>query len=187
MITFLHIMNMRRTIVINLFGGPGVGKSTLCASVFARLKIIGVDCEMATEYVKDIIWEESYKKLENQIYIFGKQHARVNRLLGKVDVIITDSPLLNSIVYDQSKNEPLKQLVLHEFKKLTTLNFYIHRRLKYEENGRVQTLEQAIDVDNAYLDIITNNNIEYSEIEPGDIDTIVKKTLSKVNEFESVS
>ena len=59
---------MRRTIVINLFGGPGVGKSTLCASVFARLKIMGVDCEMASEYVKDIIWEESYKKLENQIY-----------------------------------------------------------------------------------------------------------------------
>ena len=81
----------------------------------------------------------------------------------------------------------MKQLVLHEFEKLTTLNFYIHRRLKYEENGRVQTLEQAIDVDNAYLDIITNNNIEYTEIEPGDIDTIVKKTLSKVNEFESVS
>ena len=34
---------------------------------------------------------------------------------------------------------------------------------------------------------LKHKNIEYTEIEPGDIDTIVKKTLSKVNEFESVS
>jgi hypothetical protein len=180
-------MNMKETLVINLFGGPGVGKSTLCASVFARLKIMGIDCEMATEYAKDMVWEESYKKLENQIYIFGKQHARVNRLLGKVDVVITDSPLLNSIVYDKTNNIELRNLVLSEFKKLNTLNFYIHRRLNYEENGRVQTLEQAIDVDNAYLNIITNNNIEYSEIEPGDIDTIVRKTWYIVNEFQNIS
>ena len=43
---------MKKTLVINLFGGPGVGKSTLCASVFAKLKIMGIDCEMATEYAK---------------------------------------------------------------------------------------------------------------------------------------
>lgn len=180
-------MCMKNTLVINLFGGPGVGKSTLCASVFARLKVMGIDCEMATEYAKDMVWEESYKKLENQIYIFGKQHARVHRLLGKVDVVITDSPLLNSIVYDKSNNQELKNLTISEFKKLNTLNFYINRRLKYEENGRVQTLDQAIDVDNAYLNLIKENNITYSEIEPGDVDSIVRKTFFIINEFENVS
>jgi hypothetical protein len=185
--SFYHIMNMKKTLVINLFGGPGVGKSTLCASVFAKLKIMGIDCEMATEYAKDMVWEESYKKLENQIYIFGKQHARVHRLLGKVDVVITDSPLLNSIVYDKTENIALRKLVISEFWKLNTLNFYISRKLDYEENGRVQTLKEAIDVDNAYLKLIKDNDIEYSIIEPGDIETIVKKTLSKINEFQSVS
>jgi len=180
-------MCMKKTLVINLFGGPGVGKSTLCASIFARLKVMGIDCEMATEYAKDMVWEESYKKLENQIYIFGKQHARVHRLLGKVDVVITDSPLLNSIVYDKSNNQELKNLTISEFKKLNTLNFYINRRLKYEENGRVQTLDQAIDVDNAYLNLIKENNITYSEIEPGDVDSIVRKTFFIINEFENVS
>ena len=178
---------MKKTLVINLFGGPGVGKSTLCASVFARLKVMGIDCEMATEYAKDMVWEESYKKLENQIYIFGKQHARVHRLLGKVDVVITDSQLLNSMVYDKSNNQELKNLTISEFKKLNTLNFYINRRLKYEENGRVQTLDQAIDVDNAYLNLIKENNITYSEIEPGDVDSIVRKTFFIINEFENVS
>ena len=173
---------MKNTIVINLFGGPGVGKSTLCASVFAKLKIMSIECEMATEYAKDMVWEESYKKLENQIYIFGKQHARVHRLLGKVDVVITDSPLLNSIVYDKTQNYALKKLVISEFWKLKTLNFYISRKLNYEENGRVQTLEQAIDVDNAYLNLIKDNDIKYHQIEPGQIDIIVSKVIEMLNE-----
>ena len=109
---------MRKTLVINLFGGPGVGKSTMCASIFSKLKILGFECEMATEYVKDIVWEESFKKLENQIYIFGKQHARVHRLLNKVDIVITDSPLLKSRVYDQDNNLALKNLVLFKKTKL---------------------------------------------------------------------
>jgi hypothetical protein len=54
--------------------------------------------------------------------------------------------------------------------------------LNYEENGRVQTLKQAIDVDNAYLKLIKENDITYFEIEPGDIDTIIEKTIIKINE-----
>lgn len=52
-----------KTLVVNLFGGPGTGKSTLSANIFARLKMDGVDVEMAPEYVKEVVWEESYKKI----------------------------------------------------------------------------------------------------------------------------
>jgi DNA replication protein DnaC len=178
---------MKETIVINFFGGPGVGKSTLCAAVFVKLKVSGIDCEMATEYAKDITWEESYKKLENQIYVFGKQHSRVNRLLGKVDVVITDSPLLNSIVYDNSNNDALKNLVLYEFKKLNTLNFYVSRRLKYEENGRNQNIDEAINIDNIYKKILENNQIQYFEIEPGQDYIVTDKLLDKINEYKNIS
>lgn len=175
-------MNMKETIVINFFGGPGVGKSTLCASVFVKLKVSGIDCEMATEYAKDITWEESYKKLENQIYVFGKQHSRVHRLLGKVDVVITDSPLLNSIVYDSSKNPALKDLVLHEFRNLKTLNFYVNRKLNYESNGRNQTIQEAIEVDNIYKKLLDDNNIQYIEIEPGQDYIVTDKIFDTLNE-----
>jgi len=174
-------MTMKETIVINFFGGPGVGKSTLCAAVFVKLKVSGIDCEMATEYAKDITWEESYKKLENQIYVFGKQHSRVNRLLGKVDVVITDSPLLNSIVYDNSKNEPLRELVLYEFQKLNTLNFYVSRRIKYEENGRNQSIDEAIKIDNIYKKLLDDNNIQYIEIEPGQDYIVFSEIMDKIN------
>lgn len=169
---------MRKTLVINLFGGPGVGKSTMCASIFSKLKILGFECEMATEYVKDIVWEESFKKLENQIYIFGKQHARVHRLLNKVDIVITDSPLLNSIVYDQDKNQALKKLVLFEFNKLNSLNFYINRKFKYQESGRVQTLEGALEVDEDYKQLLDDNEINYTEIDPGQVDLVISKIMT---------
>ena len=173
-----------RTIFVNLFGGPGTGKSTICASVFHALKIRGIETEMALEYAKDVVWEESYKKLDNQIYIFGKQHYRVWRLDGKVQVVITDSPLLNSIVYDKTENPILKDLVIYEFKKMNTLNFYIDRDVDYNPNGRMQTLEQALQVDKSYLELLIDNQIDFTHIpkgEPG-VNVIIEKILYKINE-----
>ena len=66
-------------LVVNLFGGPGCGKSTVAALLFGKLKQHGVNCEMALEYAKDKVWEESFKTLEDQIYIFGKQLHKIWR------------------------------------------------------------------------------------------------------------
>ena len=41
-----------KTLVINLIGGPGCGKSTIAAELFSRLKKMGVTCELVTEYIK---------------------------------------------------------------------------------------------------------------------------------------
>ena len=65
-------------IVVNLFAGPGSGKSTTCAGVFSKLKLAGVNCEMALEYAKDKVWENSLDVLDDQIYVFGKQLHRLN-------------------------------------------------------------------------------------------------------------
>ena len=44
---------MKETLVINLIGGPCSGKSTIAAELFARLKKMGVHCELVSEYIKD--------------------------------------------------------------------------------------------------------------------------------------
>lgn len=41
-------------LVINFFGGPGCGKSTMASRLFSELKSKGVKCEYVTEYAKDV-------------------------------------------------------------------------------------------------------------------------------------
>lgn len=57
------------TLVVNLFGGPGSGKSTGAAYVFARLKMLGYNAELVTEFAKDKTWEKNETALAAQDYI----------------------------------------------------------------------------------------------------------------------
>lgn len=177
-----NIKEEKKTLVVNLYGGPGSGKSTTCAGVFERLKLNGVNCEMATEYAKDKVWEESFKTLDDQIYVFGKQLHKIKRLLGKVEVIITDSPLLNSIQYDAEKNETFHKLVLDQNNRLNNINFFIIRNEHYETNGRMQTLEESKEIDKSILSILNENNIDFIKIEKdGASDKIAQIVLNQLS------
>lgn len=151
-------------IIVNLFAGPGSGKSTTCAGVFSALKLAGINCEMSLEYAKDKVWEESIKTLDNQIYIFGKQLHRLWRLKDKVDVIITDSPLPLSIYYDKSDSEHFKNLVMEQFNSFTNLNFFILRDDTYNPKGRLQTESEAIEIDKNLRTVLKDNDIKYFSV-----------------------
>lgn len=142
-----------KTLVVNFFAGPGAGKSTFAAALFAELKSRGVVAELATEYAKDKVWEESFGVFMDQIYIFGKQNHRVRRLLGKVAVVITDSPILLSLHYGKNETTAFKRLVLEEHNRADSFNVYLVRRKKYDSTGRMQTEDEAkgIDVEVRYM------------------------------------
>ena len=90
-------------LVVNLFGAPSAGKSTGAAYVFSQLKLRNINAELVTEYAKDKVWEESVEVFKNQAYIFGKQYFRISRVDGKVDVVVTDSPILLSAYYNNDE------------------------------------------------------------------------------------
>lgn len=145
--------------VINLFAGPGSGKSTTCAGVFNKLKLAGINCEMALEYAKDKVWEKSFHTLDNQIYVFGKQLHRLWRLKDQVDIIITDSPLLFSILYDKSSNDKFRELVLDQFNQFNNINYFIERDQSYNPKGRMQTMEESMQLDSRIKEILGEYNI----------------------------
>ena len=89
-------------ILINLFGAPGAGKSSGAAYIFSKLKMNGINTELVTEFAKDKVWENNNEVFKNQAYIFGKQYFKISRVADKVDVIVTDSPLLLSAFYNNN-------------------------------------------------------------------------------------
>lgn len=159
---------MKNTIVINFFGGPGIGKSTLAAKTFSKLKDEQIDCELISEYAKHATWEENFTALKNQFYTTAIQHHKEFIVLGKVDVIVTDCPLILGLMYfndpNKQKEEYFFKFILEEFSERENLNYFILRTRSYNENGRNQTLNEAIQLDNNLKNLLHTNKIGYSNI-----------------------
>ncbi len=172
------------TLVINLFGGPGTGKSTTAAGVFHQLKLQGVNCEMALEYAKDKVWEESSQVLDNQLYVFGKQYHRIWRLLGKVDMVICDSPLLNSILYYQDTNEYFPKMVAYEHAQMNNLNVLLKRVKDYNPAGRLQDEDKAKHLDLDIQEILESVDPHYRHI-PADQDAVEKIVTCALRDLEN--
>ena len=90
---------MKNTVLINIYGGSAAGKSTVATGLFYELKKKGYDCGLVTEMATELVYDEAFNVMNDQIYLFGEQWHRTFRMLGKVDFIVTDSPLLMSIIY----------------------------------------------------------------------------------------
>lgn len=155
---------MKSTLLVNLYAGPGAGKSTGAAYIFAKLKMAGVDCEYVSEYAKDRVWQDDQFPLQHcQLYVTGKQCLKIYRLLGKVDVIVTDSPIAVGAMYTTEK--PYQDVCLYEAKKYkNTYNLFVNRFKPYNQNGRNQTEEEAKEIDRKIKAFLTDNNLEFKEI-----------------------
>lgn len=177
---------MKKPIVVNLFAGPGAGKSTAAAYIFSQLKMKDVNCELITEFAKDKTWEKNYSALRCQEYVFGKQSYKMDRCRDQVDVIITDSPLPLGIFYNQNPvlGRHYESLVMDVFNTYDNLNFFINRKKPYNPVGRNQTEEEAKEIDERIKTFCQKHDISYlikDGTELGYID-IVDITLRYIKE-----
>ena len=137
-------------VVINLWGGPGCGKSTTMAKIFSELKIKGYNVEMVSEFAKDLVYENRMDTMKDELYIFAKQNHRLFRVKDKVDIIVTDRPLPLTCVYDKvyGKNDKnLHTLVRRTFKEYDNINILLgFNEDNYKKEGRLQTEEEALNL-----------------------------------------
>ena len=150
------------SIVINLFGGPGSGKSTLSADVFAKLKLQQKSTELVREYIKGWVYEKRAISEWDQIYILSKQIRGESNLYFKCDYIVTDSPILLVPFYEHYLSNhdivlpsALNFIKFAENKGVTYLNFWLERPDHFEENGRNQKEDEA-----KYLDSVMKTWLE---------------------------
>ncbi len=171
-------------LVVNLFGAPGAGKSTGAAYVFAMLKLSGVNAELVTEFAKDKVWEGANETLKNQSYVFGEQTLRLSRCVDKVDVIVTDSPILLSVVYNDNTRTQMsfEQYVNDVFNSFDNVNYYVWRTKQYNPIGRNQNAEEAYRIGDKIIETLYRHEVQYETV-PGNEDgykRIVKDVLRKL-------
>ena len=175
---------MTDTLVINLIGGPCSGKSTVAAELFARLKKMGIHCELVSEYIKDRIYEENKTMPSNQIAIFGMEHYNISTKIGKVDVIVHDGSFLNNVIYKVGENKEFDDLIISEYKKFTNLDFFIKRgNIEFEDYGRIHNLKQSKELDKIIKETYERYGLSYIEVEARDaVDKMIPIILKKLNE-----
>ena len=174
---------MKTKVIVNLFGGPGVGKSTAAFYLMAKLKMNGVDCEYTPEFAKDKVWEGNLDVFNCQFFVTGRQAWQIRRLFNKVEVIITDSPIALGAPYADSPE--LAVCCLKEFEKYKDVNYNIvlTRSTNFVENGRRHSQKESAELDSKVLDLLEKNNIEYTIISPSEknYDELVKSILKRLS------
>ena len=99
----------------------------------------------------------------------------------KVDVVITDSPILLSIIYDKTGNKYFSDLVLNQFNNFDNRNYFIERTTVYNPKGRLQTEDEAKEIDKVLLDLLKDCNIEYDSVGKSEaVDYIFNKIMKEL-------
>lgn len=142
-----------KTTVINIYGAPGSGKSTLAAELYAEMKKYGKSVELVREAIKPWAYEGKKPTVFEQIYITNKQMLEETSLYGKVDYLITDSPVALGDFYCQYYHncDSLKYLwgqTYIEASKRQLVNRPIEFFIPIDENlfqqeGRYSNLEES--------------------------------------------
>jgi nicotinamide riboside kinase len=153
--------------VINIFGAPGVGKSTLASGLFYRMKVNGFSVEFVTEYAKECVFEERFNIIkEDQLYVFANQNRKLFRLIDQYEYVIMDSPLILSNVYIQKNSfynvSKFSTLVTSTFNRYPNLNYFIslNDNFNFEQEGRVHSMEQSKHLENEIKEMLKENEIE---------------------------
>ncbi len=169
------------TICVNLFSGPGAGKSTTATGVFSLLKMHNVNAEYISEYAKDLAWEETLGVYYNQIKILGEQHNRQYRCVNKTDVIITDSPILQQAVYVE--DSWYYDVCEHLFNQFDNRNYFIVRDKPYNPMGRKHTEESAKDIDVKLRKLLFKHNYDFTTVKGNylGINTITNDILTELD------
>jgi hypothetical protein len=160
--------------LINLFGGPGIGKSSIASGVFYELKRNHINCNSPYEFAKRLAWDNNVPAIKDQLYVLGNQHRGIAECYGKVDYIVVDSPVLLSLVYKtwygkgypaEFYSESFNQMIIDLHNNYDNLNILLERTEgKHNDDERYQNLEESIKIDAHCKKILNDNNVDFHTI-----------------------
>jgi len=125
-------------LLVNFMGSPGCGKSTTAAGAFFELKCQGWNVELITEYTKELI------------------------IKGDADTLadITDSPLLNSVIYGGAQfGDAAVSFYKEVAASFDNLYFFLNRKGEYVPFGRMSDEADAQEHGQALFEMMFDEGI----------------------------
>ena len=173
---------MKKTIVINLIGGPSAGKSRCAGLLFAELKTRGYITEYVQEYIKHLVWAEDFDTINDQYFVSTQQFKLLNSVNNKVDFIVTDGSLFHGLYYNKAYPDNVSNIQKTEAKIKEYMshfhNVYIFLQrgdYPYEQEGRLHSLQESIKISNDLLQLLIECNIPF-KIFKSDVNNIKPMT-----------
>ncbi len=155
--------------VVNLFGPPGVGKSSVRSGLFWLMKSLHLSVEEVSEYAKYLVLTgRTWQLQDEQLYLLAKQHHKQLILRGQYEYAVTDSPLLLCGFYAPPGYLPSFQALARDaHRSFDNVNFYLTRDLDthaFDAAGRVHDREAAQRIDGEMREYLAREGVEYTEV-----------------------
>lgn len=185
-----NIKSKSNTLIVDIFGGPGAGKSTTALQLVAELKKLGYHADYVSEVAKELVYAKDFEHLDgtlkNQSKILSEQKRRLDIMLDNVDVVVTDSPLLLYIVYLKENAPEYIESVFSQYENYNNYNVVVERDLsvKFEQEGRIHNLEESIKKDDEIITLLDSHNIDYQRFDRNNIAGILDGIVSKINDIK---
>lgn len=162
-----------KPVLINFVGSPSCGKSIMAALTFVKLKMDHNSSELIQEYAKQLVWENRLEELANQWYVTKRQYDMIRAVYGKVDYLVTDSPLLIGLHYNRyhidnvCNVEKTEKMILSKMGEFNNIYIFLKRNKHnpYEKIGRIHNEEQSIEIEKILKSTLDEFSLKYLEIE----------------------
>lgn len=181
-----------KTLVVNLFAGPGAGKSTLAAGLFHYLKQRDIPAELVLEYAKDKIYEQAHLPLDS-LKVWARQRDRLERVIGKVPIVITDGPPLLAVVFARREKTVTPEAVESAWVRLAVeyhraqfprKDIVLTRTKAFVAQGRHVPEDVAMELDKEVHRLLHAHDLHHSHVQGTDIRALGAQLVNLMEHYE---
>ena len=184
--------------LVNLFGGPGIGKSSIANGITYKLKKKHISCNNPYEFPKKLAWDHNIPAISDQLYVFANQHRGIAECYGKVDYIVIDSPILFSTIYHRyyTKGYPAEMygkvfhdMVIDLHRRYGSINILLERGVTiHNDDERFQNYKQSVEIDTLCKNVLDETRTPYHTVKVGDdsVKDIMKIIKKHDNGFRGI-
>lgn len=148
--------------LINVYGGPGAGKTTVAATIFAHLKQTGRHAELCLEYAKELVYRGGIGPGMEDLIMEEQLWRHDTYVIGEVDYVVTDAPLLHKASFSHGKEYKVmvEEARVMEDKYTSVLHLMLPEPVGCDMRGRMHDADQSASIHRRTLMTLATEGIE---------------------------